>query len=217
MTPAVIFDLDGTLIDSAPGIIKAVKDTLDELNYPQMSWNEIKSCIGPPIGDSIGNRMGYTENQIERFYETFRPLYKTKYLMDCSIYPGIQGLLEQLKRNGFLLGIATNKREDYALDLLDELGLINYFDIICAMDMNGKSNKKDLIMKCIKELNARKEDTIMVGDSENDRSAASQYGVKFIAAMYGFGFKDDIPEDCITAYNVEELETLLLSEHPSML
>ena len=211
MTSAVIFDLDGTLIDSAPGIIKATRDTLNELNYPQMSWDEIESCIGPPIGDSIGNKMGYTGDQIKKFYEIFRPIYKTKYLLDCSIYPGIKDLLEQLKRHGFLLGVATNKREDYALDLLDELGMTNYFDIICAMDMNGKSSKNDLIINCIKGLNSQKEDTIMVGDSENDRSAASQCGIEFIAAMYGFGFKDHIPENCRTAYNVKELETLLLN------
>ena len=217
MTSALIFDLDGTLIDSAPGIIKAAIDTLNELNYPQMSWDEIESCIGPPIGDSIGEKMGYTKYQIKRFYEVFRPLYKTKYLMDCTIYPGIEVLLENLKKHGYLIGVATNKREDYAKDLLDELDLTKYFDIISAMDMDGKSNKKDLIMNCINGLDARKEDTIMIGDSENDHSAAYQCGVEFIAALYGFGFKDHTPEDCKTVRNVEELKTLLLRKKSSAL
>jgi len=217
MTSAVIFDLDGTLIDSAPGIIKAAIDTLNELGYPQMSWDEIESCIGPPIGDSIGKKMGYTKDQIKEFYEVFRPLYKTKYLMECTIYPGIEDLLENLKELGFLLGVATNKREDYAKNLLDELDLTKYFNIICAMDMDSKSNKEDLIMNCINSLNARKENTTMIGDSENDHSAAIQCGVEFIAAMYGFGFKDHTPENCKTVYKVEELRPLLLGEQSSTL
>lgn len=137
--------------------------------------------------------------------------------MECTIYPGIEDLLENLKRLGFLLGVATNKREDYAKDLLDKLNLSNYFDIICAMDMGGKSNKKDLIMNCINSLESQKEDTIMIGDSENDRSAASQCEVEFIAVMYGFGFKDHTPEDCKTVHNVEELKTLLLGKKSSAL
>ena len=147
--PLVIFDLDGTLIDSSEGIVHAVLETIEELDYEPLSEEFIESCIGPPIGDSIGSRVGYTPEQIKRFYEVFRPLYKTKYLMECTVYPGIMKLLKALRIRGIKTAIATNKREDYTKTLLDNLGLSENLDYIEAMDMEGKLKKADLIGNCI--------------------------------------------------------------------
>lgn len=188
---AVLFDLDGTLIDSGPGILKAVKDTLKILDYAELDDGFIRSCIGPPIGDSIGRKAGYTNEQIRRFYETFRPIYKEKYLMDCTVYPGIIPLLEELGSEGVRLGVATNKREDYAGLLLRNIGLYDYFDTVNAMDATGTLRKSDLIRKCLEDLQTGLDDAVMIGDSDSDMDAAAECGVSFIAVGYGFGFDEE--------------------------
>ena len=164
----LIFDVDGTLIDSGSGILKAVKDTIDILGYEELSDEFISSCIGPPIADSIGEKVGYTPQQIKDFYGVFRPIYKDKYLYDCTIYPGIKELLSDLHSAGIGLGIATNKREDYAHILLDDIGLSVYFDDIQAMDMAGTTNKEGMIRKCMANIANGGDKVAMVGDSSND-------------------------------------------------
>lgn len=208
--PLVIFDLDGTLIDSSEGIVHAVLETIEELDYEPLSEEFIESCIGPPIGDSIGSRVGYTPEQIKRFYEVFRPLYKTKYLMECTVYPGITELLKALRTRGIKTAIATNKREDYTKTLLDNLGLSENLDYIEAMDMEGKLKKADLIGNCISASGCSVKDAVMVGDADSDLNAAKACGVDFIGVRYGFGFRTLENPSFDMAETVEELSRMLL-------
>ena len=206
----VIFDLDGTLIDSSEGIVHAVLDTIEELKLEPLSVEFIESCIGPPIGDSIGSRVGYTPDQIKLFYEVFRPLYKTKYLMECTVYPGIMNLLEDLKSKGIKTAIATNKREDYTKTLLDNLGLSKHLDYVEAMDMEGKLKKSDLINNCISKSGCSVKDAVMIGDADSDLNASKTCGVDFIGIRYGFGFRTIKNPEFTMVDTVEDLRTLLL-------
>ena len=205
----VIFDLDGTLIDSSEGIVHAVTATIEELGYESLSVEFIESCIGPPIGDSIGSKVGYTKEQIARFYEVFRPIYKSKYLMECTVYPGIFELLNGLRDCGVKTAIATNKREDYTKTLLDDLGLSPMFDVIEAMDMEGKLTKTDLVRDCMSKLTCSSRETVMVGDADSDLKAAEACGIDFVGVRYGFGFRDGRDIGYPMAETVSDLEKLL--------
>lgn len=188
--------MDGTLIDSSEGIVSAVEDTINELNLTPLDRDFIKSCIGPPIGDSIGKKMGYPTETIEEFYEVFRPVYKKKYLFLAEVYSGVRELLSELKTANIRIGIATNKREDYTPLILEKLDLLRYCDTVCAMDMAGTKKKQDLIEDCMANLCVGKSETIMVGDTINDLTAAAKCDMVGIGVLYGFGFKtpEDIPE-----------------------
>ncbi len=207
-----IFDLDGTLIDSSVGIVHAVKDTIEQLGYDTLSDDFIKSCIGPPIGDSIGSKVGYTKEQIDDFYQIFRPIYKDKYLNECVIYPGINALLVDLREHGVITSIATNKRVDYTLKLLKDIGLFQLFDSVNAMDMDAKKKKSDLITDCINSNPEHDRNRfVMIGDTENDMNAAVECGVDVIGVRYGFGFKE--PLDGIQfANDAKELRDLLIED-----
>ena len=207
---AVLFDLDGTLIDSSEGILHAVKDTIRQLGYNQLPDDFIKSCIGPPIGDSIGSKVGYSRDQIDEFYKIFRPIYKDRYLNECTIYPGITSLLADLRRNGIVTAIATNKRVDYTIRLLKDIGLYPLFDSVNAMDMDAKKTKSDLINECIDgNPGIERKRFVMVGDTDNDLDAARKCHIDFIGVRYGFGFKESI-EGIPLADSAEELRDLLL-------
>jgi len=191
---AVIFDLDGTLIDSSEGIVHAAEETIRILGYPEIQREDLISYIGPPIGNAIIARNGYGDEELKRFNSLFRGLYKDKYLMEAKIYPGIMDVLRDLRGSVFI-GIATNKRTDYTMILLERLKISQMCDEVQALDMEGHLNKKDLIENCIKASRAKSRDrVVVVGDTRSDEAAAKECGADFIGVTYGFGFKsrDDI-------------------------
>jgi len=187
---AVIFDLDGTLIDSSEGLVHAAEETIRRLGYPEIPHDELVSFIGPPMGNSIIARNGFDDNELKRFNSVFRELYKNEHLMKVRIYPEIMELLGDLKGKMFI-GVATNKRIDYTLILLDNLEISGMCDVIQGLDMEGKLNKKDLIENCVEASGIKDRSRIVViGDTETDASAARDCGVDFVGVTFGFGFKD---------------------------
>ena len=188
MYRAVIFDLDGTLVDSSEGIIRATEESLRILGYPAMSHDDIRSCIGPPIGNSIIERNGLGKDELAKFNTVFRDLYKNKYLMDVSVYPSIMDLLRDLGKHHFI-GIATNKRIDYTETLLKNLGIADHCDTVEGLDMEETLSKEDLVLRCIGSSGAKTCEIIMVGDTLSDSSAAERCGIDFVGVTFGFGFK----------------------------
>ena len=190
MYQVIIFDLDGTLIDSSEGIIHAAEKTIEILGYPSMSRDEIRSYIGPPVGKGIIERNGFDEKELNHFNSVFRDLYKNKYLMEASVYPGVYNMLSSLKDR--FVCIATNKREDYTKMLLDNFKISELCDCVRGLDMKGELKKRNLIEDCIKASNNSVQNNIvMVGDTDNDLFAAKECNIDFIGVTYGFGFKNE--------------------------
>jgi phosphoglycolate phosphatase len=185
----VIFDLDGTLIDSSKGILHAAKETLTAIDLPQIPDKEIINCIGPPLAQSMTDHGLIPSDRTSDFNKKFRSLYKNKYLAEANLYPGVLEMLSSLKSKT-RIAIATNKREDYAITLLNEIGLTRYCDVVKGSDMDGSLKKKDLIEYCIQtaEIDARS-DVVMVGDTFSDYDGAFECGINFIGVSFGYGFK----------------------------
>ena len=210
MYKTVLFDLDGTLVDSSEGIVNAAKEALSRLGMNPPSDDEIKSCIGPPLGETLESIMGWSESEKKEFYDIFRPVYKDKYVFQCELYPGIEQLLKELKEKGILVGIATNKRKDSTESLLQYLEIDYLFDTVIAQDQQTIRNKKDMILDALKSLQSGKENAVMIGDSIGDLNAAKDAGVRFIGVHYGFGFKEEVEDNVEIVDSVDELKLLLL-------
>ena len=210
MFKTILFDLDGTLVDSSEGILNAAKEALSRLGMDPPPDDEIKSCIGPPLGETLESIMGWSETQKMEFYDIFRPVYKDKYVFQCELYPGIEQLLKELKEKGMLVGIATNKRKDSSESLLQYLEIDYLFDTVIAQDQQIIRNKSDMILDALKSLQLRKEDVVMIGDSIGDLNAARDAGVRFIGVHYGFGFKEEVEDDMEIADSVDDLKRILL-------
>jgi len=208
---AVIFDLDGTVIDSSEGIVHAAEETIHGLEYPEISREELISYIGPPIGNSIIARYGFDENELNRFNSLFRELYKNEHLMKVKIYSGVMNLLRDIRKKAFV-GIATNKRIDYTMTLLNNIGVSEMCDDIQGLDLEGKLEKKNLIENCIGASGVKdRSKIVVVGDTETDMYAAKECGVNFIGVTFGFGFKkkEDVTYGC-AAEDVKSLRDILL-------
>ncbi len=187
---AVLFDLDGTLLDTSPGILKAVDSTVEKLGFRALSLEEKKSMIGPPIEQSFRKIYRLSPEESDAAAAVFRKFYAEKYLMEANPYPGILDLLEWMRKENWKIGIATYKRNDYAQRLMLEKGILSLVDIALG-SRSSSETKKDVIAACLSQLQEKPENTIMVGDTLHDYTGAKEAGCAFIGVTYGFGFQSE--------------------------
>lgn len=188
---AILFDLDGTLLDTSEGIRHSVRYVLEKLGLPQPSDDRIREFVGPPIQESLMKYAGLSTEEAQEGANIFREFYKNETLFEASVYEGILSLLERLKQNGYKIGVATYKREDYALDILRHFGISPYCEVIHGADNENKLTKADIIDLCCVELGVPKSNIMLVGDTEHDAKGAATAGVKFCAVTWGFGYKSN--------------------------
>lgn len=185
----IIFDLDGTLLDTTEGVIESAIYAIKAMNYEELAYDTMLSFVGPPIQESFSKHYNCNSEEAQNVANIFRDYYKENALFKAKPYEGIFELLEQLKKAGKKIAVATYKREDYALTLLKHFGLDQYFESIHGADNKNTLKKADIIGTCICELNATKENSVLVGDTIHDAVGAEKAGISFIAVTYGFGFK----------------------------
>ena len=205
----VIFDIDGTLLDGTEGILKSVRKAIVKFELPMISEEKLVEFVGPPIQNSCKTVFNVDGDFAQEFANFFRKEYADGDVFFARVYDGIYELLESLKKRGYKLGVATYKRQDYAIDLMKHFGFDKYFTSICGADNENKLKKLDILKNCLNELNAQKKDAILIGDSFHDAGAAKELGISFIGVTYGFGFKNkaEINEynPIFCADNVEQL------------
>lgn len=187
----VIFDLDGTLLDTSKGILACTDYILKLYELPPLAEDEKIGFIGPLIQDSLHKHLGCTREQAWELATAWRNTYKDKFLFDAEPYDGIYDVLRFCRENGIMTGVATNKREDHTHRLLDHFQLSPFFDCIAGTDFAGKLKKADLIRECMDRtgiVNGKR--CLMVGDTEGDWNAAELASVQFLGVTYGFGYSD---------------------------
>lgn len=192
----IVFDLDGTLLDTSEGIMSAVRFAISKSGKKMLSEEEIASFIGPPIQDSFATAFKLEMAEANDMARLFRDRYSTEDLLLAKPYAGIYELLEELSARGILSAVATYKREDYAVRLLKANHFDQYMNAMYGSDMEGLLKKQDIIQKCIQNAGVDKGQVLMVGDTQNDAIGAEKIGVDFAAVSYGFGYKNiqDVPK-----------------------
>ena len=189
----ILFDLDGTLLDTTQGVIDAVKITITQYGFSMPSDEILKSFVGPPMQKSMAETFNLDKETALRVANDFRANYKKYSLYKAELYPNIIEMFEKLIDKGFKIAIATNKSHENAEGIIKYFGLDKYCDYYMGSDLAGKLTKADIVEKCIEVLNADKKQTVLIGDSEFDLVGAKQAGIDFLGVTYGFGFKN--PED----------------------
>ena len=189
----VLFDLDGTLLDTSEGIFNSVRFAEKSLGLDPIPEEKLKTFIGPPPMSSYMANYGLPKEKaieatnLHRLYGFERGVYEAK------VYDGVPELLRILKTNEIKLGICTLKRQDIAEKVLTYFNLIDYFDVIVGIDTQESLTKADTINIALASLNhRRKSDVVLIGDSLYDAEGAEDAGVDFIGVLYGFGFDENL-------------------------
>lgn len=209
MKKAVLFDLDGTLLDTTSGVVYAVKETITQLGLTMPSEDILKTFVGPPMQLSFQQHFGMEKEEALKSANIFRENYKNDSLFMADLYPGSLETIDFLKKNGYKISVATNKSENNAISILKHFGVADYCDSMVGSDLQGKLKKADIIEKSIAEMHLEIKDGAYVGDSIFDKEGAEKVGMDFIGADYGFGFKpgEDIGYPMIHA--ITDLKNIL--------
>ncbi len=189
----VLFDLDGTLIDTAPDICSAVNNGLKAANIAPLSELTARTYIGEGSAKlmhrAITKEMDGVapENYFSKVYKDFSKYYSENLFVDSVIYSGALESLDELKSAGFKLGCITNKPYEYALPLLEKAGLAQLFDILLGGNSLKEKKPSPLpIIHAIEQTNSDRNNTVMVGDSITDLRAAKNADVYSICVSYGY-------------------------------
>lgn len=188
---SVVFDVDGTLLDTSEGILSSVEHVIHQEGLPLPSNRMLRTFIGPPIEDSFQRVYGLDRQEAQRLASLFRKQYQAEDLLKASPYEGIFNVLDELKKRGIKMAIATYKRQDYARTLLENFGFDQYCYPIYGSDPEGQLKKSDIIKMCFDSLGIEDvSDALMIGDTYHDAIGAYNLNTPFLAVTYGFGFED---------------------------
>jgi phosphoglycolate phosphatase len=149
-----------------------------------------KTFVGPPLKKRFLELFEADEKTADNFVKLFREEYAKGDIFLADRYPGIDDCLAKLHER-LPLAVATNKREDLAIKLLEKFEMTSYFDAICGSDVASTMNKEQIVANAVKWLGAEPVDCLMVGDSPNDAEAAGRLGMPFVGVTYGYGFKSE--------------------------
>ncbi len=189
----IIFDMDGTLVDSADFIIECATEMLKEMKLPPCEIEDLKFMVGPPISHTFLNEFKIPKERLDEALAIYKKRYESKAKTPDFLFPNIEQMLTFLKNAGKKLVVATSKREVSARVDLKNLGIDTYFDYIAGLDEAvGRNSKAKVILHAMEQLNIDPEDAVMVGDRYFDAEGATEAGIPCIGVLYGYGDRDEL-------------------------
>jgi len=190
---AILFDLDGTLTASAPGICGSVRYVMEKMGCPPVDEASLSRFVGPLLHVSFREVAGLNENESEKAISLYREHYAESGIFDATVYPGIPNLLRQLKEEGVYLALATYKPTSSAHRVLEHFGLLKFFDAVIGSSFDRKEEGKEGKASILRDaLPARFARAAMVGDRMQDMLAAKAVGIDAIGAGWGYGSEEEL-------------------------
>lgn len=189
---AVVFDLDGTLIDSLPDIAAALNGLMERRGLPVFGADAVRRMIGKGVPVLV--QRGFAANGValegarfEAEVEAYLAIYEPRAALETRPYPGVEAEMRRLAAAGVRMAVCTNKPAAISREILERFGLLSYCDAVIGGD-HGVPRKPapDLLLATLATMGARPTDAVMVGDSEADVAAARAAGVPVVAVGYGY-------------------------------
>ncbi len=208
----ILFDLDGTLTDSGPGIMNGFEYAIKKMGNEVTDKSQLRKFVGPPLKDSFGRVLGYSKEDTDKAISLYREYYHEKGgVLENEVYEGVEKLLSDLKEAGKKLIVATSKGARGTNTVLEHFDLRKYFDFVATADDELRPKKVDVIKYALEECGIKdKSKAVMVGDRENDILAANEVGIDSIGVLYGYGDEAELTTAGATylakkAWDVKEL------------
>ena len=208
----ILFDLDGTIVRSDPGITKGVQKSLEHFGIYE-KLEDLKKFVGPPMVESYTNFYGFSLEQYKEALDVFHDYYRTVGIFECELYDGIEEMLDSLSKE-YKLYVATSKPEREARRVIEHFGLDKYFTFVGGSDgdFNTKRATKTAVIEYVLETNKIMDRgfAIMVGDKSHDIVGAGNAGLKSIGVLYGYGGLEEFEGANYIVKNVEDLRDMFL-------
>lgn len=204
---AILFDLDGTLIDGTEGIVDSFNVAFDAFGQKRKSEEEVCSLIGHPL-DVMFERLGVKKEQIEAYVGAYKEHYRKISRQKTELLPHAKEAVE-LAHTLAPLGVVTTKTSKYSKDILEHFGIAKYFSsIIGRDDVTHPKPHKEPILKSLQALKVtQSENVCMIGDTCLDVNAAKNAGISHIALLCGYGKKSDL-QQCASVILPNSLEAI---------
>lgn len=188
---AVLFDVDGTLIHSRPGIENSFAYAFAEMGLDPAQI-DLSRYLGPPLRWSFGQHFS-DEADVERAVEIYRDRYARLGMHECSLFPGVRQLLERLRAAGVRLATATSKPKEVVLPILEEQDILRYFDLVGGASMDKSVDTKTAVIRQdLTDPNFSTGRVLMVGDRRDDMQGAADCGLPAAAVLYGYGSREEL-------------------------
>ena len=190
MYKCIVFDMDGTLVDTFQGIVGAYRRSFAAIGREFPGEDFVRRAIGAPLPQVFKTMCGMNQEETAEAVRIYRAYYDESGKDEAAVYEGMQEALRTLKAARIFLGVATLKHQAFAEDILRKHALFSLFDAVYGMDRDDRLTKAELIRRCMQAADAAQKETVLVGDSPYDAAGAREAGVEFLAVTYGFGFSD---------------------------
>jgi phosphoglycolate phosphatase len=181
----VLFDLDGTLVDSEPGIFTSVRSAAAALGLPEPSAEQLRAMVGPPLQDGFALVLGVPGDDVPRAVAAYRETYAGGALLDVTVHDGIPELLTALTEDGAVLGVATSKPEVFARRVLEATGLLPFFAGVHGATLDGAVRHKDQVVAAALAAHPDGRHPVLIGDRSHDVVGAAAHGLPCIGAGWG--------------------------------
>ena len=187
-----LFDLDGTLSDSAPGILSSLRYAFDRNGVAPLDPESERALLGPPFYDSLPPIVG--ADRLDAVIESYREAYEGGGMFDTVVYDGVLGVLDWLTAHDIRMAVATSKPEEFAAPIVEHLGLAGYFVTVCGDTLAGTRGSKALVVgEALTRLGDPDPSTVlMIGDREHDVIGARAHGIACLGAGWGYGTVDEL-------------------------
>ena len=207
MTQSWIFDFDGTLVDSAPSIKSCYEKVTLALAPERIHYAE-KILIGPTLEQTVNNILGKDYIHLKKkFIKSFQDVYDEELIYQTLPYKNASSIIKKLHDNKEPLAIATNKRHEPTMNLLNYFGWVNYFEWIACIDQYSQFDNKTKMVAFLISENPKFKNSYLVGDTLSDGNAANENNLNFIKANFGYGANQNW--EGIKIYkSIEELKDL---------
>ncbi|MCC5950945.1 MAG: HAD hydrolase-like protein [Acidimicrobiia bacterium] len=188
----VLFDLDGTICDSALGITRSVSHAVAALGLPPLGDAELRSFVGPPLRGSFAE-LGLDHAGVERAIVAYREYYVERGIYENEVYAGMADVLRTLCAQPVPVVLATSKPEVFARQILDHVDLAGCFVEVVGSELDGaRSDKHEVIVEAFRRLGGRPDGAVMVGDREHDVVGAQRAGMPCIGVGWGYAVGDEL-------------------------
>ena len=206
----ILFDLDGTITESGPGIMNSVEYALNKMNREVGDRDTLKKFIGPPLTESMEKYYGMSKEEALLGVKYYREYYHDKGIYENRVYDGLEEVLKKINEAGKQAIVATSKPEKYAKIIIDHFHLTQYFACVAGMEMDGGRGTKAQVITYALEKNdiTDKSNVLMIGDREHDVIGAHENGLDCLGILYGFGSRKEF-EEAGADYIRENVEDIL--------